>query len=321
MIRNHMRSNIVGYVALFVALSGTAVALPATNTVFSDDIVNGEVRSKDISDTNGVRSADVRDDDRSGGGLAAIDLDRNSAGRSEIATDGVASPEIALDAVRQPEIAADSVGSPEIKPDGVRQSEIAADGVGSPEIKPDGVRQSEIAADGVGSPEIKPDAVRGSEIAANGVGSAEIATDAVRGLEIATGGVGSLEIAQNAVGASELGFGSVGKDAIADGGVGANELDEVYERETLGVEVEDGTAHDGAYGIGNARVACGGSDDDLLSVSIDWTDANGHNERFLADVEIDRVTTADAAVVRGAFDGGGGTADPARFIAVATCLR
>ena len=306
-----MRSNIVGYVALFVALSGTAVALPATNTVFSDDIVNGEVRSKDISDTNGVRSADVRDDDRSGGGLAAIDLDRNSAGRSEIATDGVASPEIA----------ADGVGSPEIKPDAVRQPEIAADGVGSPEIKPDAVGRSEIAADGVGSPEIKPDAVGGSEIAANGVGSADIATDAVRGLEIATGGVGSLEIAQNAVGASELGFGSVGKDAIEDGGVGANELDEVYERETLEVEVEDGTAHDGAYGVANARVACGGSDDDLLSVSIDWTDANGHNERFLSDVEIDRVTTADAAVVRGAFDGGGGTADPARFVAVATCLR
>lgn len=90
----------------------------------------------------------------------------------------------------------------------------------------------------------------------------------MRGLEIATGGVGSLEIAQNAVGASELGFGSVGKDAIEDGGVGANELDEVYERETLEVEVEDGTAHDGAYGVANARVACGGSDDDLLSVSM-----------------------------------------------------
>ena len=41
MIRNHLRSNVVGYLALFVALSGTAVALPATNTVFSDDIVNG----------------------------------------------------------------------------------------------------------------------------------------------------------------------------------------------------------------------------------------------------------------------------------------
>jgi hypothetical protein len=59
-------------------------------------------------------------------------------------------------------------------------------------------------------------------------------------------------------------------------------------------------------------------------VSIDWTDTNNHAERFLADVEIDRGVTAsepDAAVVRGAFDGGGGSANPARFVAHATCLQ
>jgi hypothetical protein len=35
-------------------LSGTAVALPATNTVFRHDIVNGEVSTKDISDSDGA---------------------------------------------------------------------------------------------------------------------------------------------------------------------------------------------------------------------------------------------------------------------------
>ena len=184
MLRNHLRSNVVGYLALFVALSGTAVALPATGTVFSDDIVNGEVRSKDISDTNGVRSADVRDDDKSGGGLAAIDLDRNSVGGSEIATDGVGSPEVASDAVRG--------------------REIATDGVGSPEIELDAVRKPEIATDGVGSLEIAGNAVGASEIGLGAVGAAEIATDSV----------GSAEILQNAVGASEIGTDSVGKDAI-----------------------------------------------------------------------------------------------------------
>jgi hypothetical protein len=269
-----MRSNIVGYVALFVALSGTAVALPATNTVFSDDIVNGEVRSKDISDTNGVRSADVRDDDNRGGGLAAIDLARNSVGGSEIVTDGVGSPEIATDAVRGPEIASDGVGSPEIALDAVR----------GPEIALDAVRQPEIATDGVGSPEIRT----------NSVGAAEIGTD------------------------------SVGKDAIENDGVGANELDEVHEHESEEVVVEDGVAHDGAYGIGGVRVECLFEDEDLLSVSIDWTDTNDHSERFLADVEIDRSFTAseeDGAVVRGAFDGGGGELNPARFVAHATCLQ
>ena len=294
MVRNHLRSNVVGYLALFVALSGTAVALPATGTVFSDDIVNGEVRSKDISDTNGVRSADVRDDDKSGGGLAAIDLDRNSVGGSEIATDGVGSPEIASDAVRGPEI--------------------VTDGVGSPEIASDAVRGPEIATDGVGSPEIAPNAVGASEIGLGAVGAAEIATD----------GVGSAEILENAVGGPEIGTDSVGKDAIVEDGVGANELDEVHEHESVEVTVVDENDHDGAYGIGSVRVECLFESEDLLNVSIDWTETNGHTERFLADVEIDRGTTAseeDGAVVRGAFDGGGGTGNPARFVAHATCLQ
>ena len=264
MLRAHLRSNVVGYLALFVALSGTAVALPATNTVFGDDIVDGEVTSKDISDTNGVRSADVRDDDKNGGGLAAIDLARGAVGSSEIATDGV------------------------------------------------------------GSPEIKTDAVRGSEIATDAVGGPEIELDAVRGPEIATDGVGSPEIAANAVGASEIGTDSVGKDAIGIDEVGANELDEVHEHESEEVIVEDGAAHDGAYGIGSVRVACLFDSEDLLSVSIEWIDTNEHAERMLADVEIDRgviASEADAAVVSGAFDGGGGSANPARFIAHATCLQ
>ena len=284
LVRRHLRSNVVGYLALFVALSGTAVALPATDTVFGDDIVDGQIESIDISDVDGVRSADVRDDDKNGGGLAAIDLARDSVGSSEIAADGVGSPEIATDAVRGPEIEADAVGSPEIATDAVRGPEIAADGVGSPEIETDAVR----------APEIAPDAVGASEIATNAVGAPEIGTDAV------------------------------GKDAIAIDGVGANELDEVHEHESEEVTVEDGTAHDGAYGIGAVRVACLFEDEDLLSVSIDWIDTNEHAERMLADVEIDRgvhASEADAAIVRGAFDGGGGSANPAKFIAYATCLQ
>ena len=274
MIRHHLRSNIVGYLALFVALSGTAVALPATDTVFGDDIVDGQVESIDISDSDGVRSVDVRDDDKNGGGLAAIDLARDSVGSSEIATDAVRGPEI--------------------------------------------------AADGVGSPEIETDAVRGPEIATDAVGSPEIELDAVRASEIATDGVGRAEIAEDAVGASEIGTDTVGKDAIGIDEVGANELDEVHEHESEEVTVEDGTAHDGAYGIGTVRVACLFDDEDLLSVSIDWIDANEHAERMLADVEIDRgihASEADAAIVSGAFDGGGGSANPARFVAYATCLQ
>jgi hypothetical protein len=58
-ISNHIRNNIVGYVALFFALStGAAVALPGSDTVFSDDIVNGEVKQQDVA-TNAIGSKEV----------------------------------------------------------------------------------------------------------------------------------------------------------------------------------------------------------------------------------------------------------------------
>jgi hypothetical protein len=47
-------------VALFVALGGTAAALDGSNTVFSDDITNGEVKSPDIRN-GGVKAPDVGD--------------------------------------------------------------------------------------------------------------------------------------------------------------------------------------------------------------------------------------------------------------------
>ena len=51
-------SMVISLIALFVALSGTAVALDGSNTVFSDDIVNGEVRSADLA-ANAVDTPDL----------------------------------------------------------------------------------------------------------------------------------------------------------------------------------------------------------------------------------------------------------------------
>jgi hypothetical protein len=41
-IRGHIRSNVVGFVALFIALGGTAWA--NHEDIFSDDIVDGEAK-------------------------------------------------------------------------------------------------------------------------------------------------------------------------------------------------------------------------------------------------------------------------------------
>ncbi len=61
----HVRNNAVGYVALFVALSGAAYA--THENIRSSDIVN-----------NQVKSIDVRNDNLAGGGLTGADIDETT---------------------------------------------------------------------------------------------------------------------------------------------------------------------------------------------------------------------------------------------------
>jgi hypothetical protein len=96
-IRSHLTYANVGVTLLgFVVLTGgTAVALNGSNTVFSDDITDNE-----------VKTADVANDTLSGGGLAANDLRPNSVAQSEIAANGVAGSEIANGSVGTAKLAA-----------------------------------------------------------------------------------------------------------------------------------------------------------------------------------------------------------------------
>lgn len=92
-IRAHLTyANVISTIALFLVLTGgTAVALSGSNTVFSDDIVDNEVRTADVrNDTltgGGLVSADVRNDTQTSpaGGLGAADLKPGSVGTSEVA--------------------------------------------------------------------------------------------------------------------------------------------------------------------------------------------------------------------------------------------
>src|ERR1051325_3546695 len=65
-IRNHIRANVLGFLAFFLVLStGSALALNGSNTVFSDDIVNGEVKTPDLG-ANAVNTAKVTDNSLTG---------------------------------------------------------------------------------------------------------------------------------------------------------------------------------------------------------------------------------------------------------------
>jgi hypothetical protein len=68
----------VAFVALLAALSGTAIALPGTNSVDSGDIRNNTIRSKDIRNNN-VRSGDIRN-----GTVTGTDVRDNSLTGADI---------------------------------------------------------------------------------------------------------------------------------------------------------------------------------------------------------------------------------------------
>jgi hypothetical protein len=84
-IRDHIRSNVVGYVAIFLfAAGGTAYATHpgGLDTISSDDIINGAVKSADVGNDS-LESQDVRDETSPGGGLQSQDLRPGSVGASE----------------------------------------------------------------------------------------------------------------------------------------------------------------------------------------------------------------------------------------------
>ena len=84
-IRQHLTyANVMVTILAFIVLGGgSAVALSGSNTVFSDDIVDNE-----------VKTADVRNDTLSGGGLGAADLQPNSVGTSEAANNSLTGTDV-----------------------------------------------------------------------------------------------------------------------------------------------------------------------------------------------------------------------------------
>jgi hypothetical protein len=135
----------VAFTALFVALSGLAVAgpsLPGIGTVHSNDIHNGQVRSVDIRNntvrgadvrTGTLRGSDVRDDSLTGADIlesslgpvpsassantanTANSVAANGVNTAAIQNNAVTNAKIADDAVTSPKIAADAVGASELK--------------------------------------------------------------------------------------------------------------------------------------------------------------------------------------------------------------
>jgi len=159
-MRNHIRSNVIGYVALFFALSSSALA---ANTVFSEDIVNGEVKTADLA-TVAVTGPKIRAD-------AVINdkLADDAVTSTEILDGSVTGADVLDGEVANADLADGSVGTNKVQDGSVNSAKVLDDsqaggGLGPQDLQTNAVAQAEIATDGVAATEVQNDSIDAGEV-------------------------------------------------------------------------------------------------------------------------------------------------------------
>jgi hypothetical protein len=116
-IRRHFLNNVVGYIALFVALGGTAYA---ANTIGSADVIDESLLSQDIKN----------------GEVKNTELGTNSVTSSRIATGNVFTSDLAANSVDGSKVIANSLTGGDIGPNAVATSELANGSVTKAKLTP-----------------------------------------------------------------------------------------------------------------------------------------------------------------------------------------
>jgi hypothetical protein len=159
---------VISCLALFVALSGSAVALQGVNGVNSRDIRNGAVKRVDIARNavNGPRvangtmtGADVRDDS-----LTGTDIDEATlsiAGGTP--PSGPAGGDL-TGTYPNPLVAANAIGSAEVIDNSLTAADLGPASVGSSEVADNSLGSADLGAGSVGSSELAAASVRSSEL-------------------------------------------------------------------------------------------------------------------------------------------------------------
>ena len=134
-IRAHVRSNVVGYVAIFMfAIGGTAYATHpgGDNTIDSGDIINGQVLQPDIAaeavGTDQIKNNQVRSPDIKNGEVSTDDVLDETLGQADLGTSSVASAEIANETITTNDLQSNSVQFDEIEDATVGKPDMARRG-------------------------------------------------------------------------------------------------------------------------------------------------------------------------------------------------
>jgi len=169
-IRAHLRSNVVGYIAIFLfAMGGTAFAidgpLPGQNQVGSADIINGEVQQPDI-------------------GSQAV-------GTDAIKNNQVTHSDLAADAVRSGEIANGQVGNVDLADGSVNSAKVL---------------DNSLTIDDLGTQSVGSDELTGTGFGNNGFnGDEEIIDSTVTGFDVAPSTLGGFHIADGSLSQADIG--------------------------------------------------------------------------------------------------------------------
>ncbi len=144
-IRRHIRSNVVGYIAIFLfAIGGTSYATHpgGADTISSEDIINGQVFSADVRNDT-IVSGDVRDDTLASGGLGGVDIAPGAISTSEVINGTLSASDLGSNSVGYAEIAPDAFNT-EFEDSGFFYG-IANDSIQSNEVTDNSLTGSDIA--------------------------------------------------------------------------------------------------------------------------------------------------------------------------------
>ncbi len=142
-------ANVAAGLALVVAL-GTGTAY-AANTVFSTDIVDGQVKTPDLAN-NAVKTAKIGDDAVTSakvldGSIANSDVATGAIDSASVADESLTSADLATDSVQATEIADNSIDGGEIVDDSLSANDLAPDSIGASELQDNAVSSANVLND------------------------------------------------------------------------------------------------------------------------------------------------------------------------------